>query len=537
MASRRDRYMLPAWLTATALAALGWWFGSGVQPLWWLTWLAPLPVLWLAPRVRARWAALAAFVAYAIGGMNEWNYLHGYIGLPVVAIIQAVGTPALMLALCVLLFRRLLLRGRVLAATLALPVMWVATEYVNNLISPHGTFFNISYTQMDALPIIQIAAVTGIWGIGFLVLLLPAAIAVQTAYQSPKRSRMTAAVGVAVLLAIAFAYGSWRLQAPATATIRVGLVSLQEPVRSAADMQAREAHYVDAIKRLAGAGARIALAPETSFSTGDASPLAFAELANQHDLTVGIGVDFKGDPHAERNMLMVFQPGATSPATYNKHHLLVGFEQYTPGDSYTMLEGAPRIGLAICKDMDFHDIGHAYAARHAQLLLVPASDFTVDGWLHSRMAIMRGVESGFAIARAAHSGRLTLSDDRGRVLAEASSEKHDAELVGELPLRETHTLYAQWGDWFAWLDWLAWSCCWACPCVRFTAETNDQPLCGGAGRSFGTTRGNAVAARSRSSRSCWFARSRARCARSAASSCCWARALFAVGRLALSATS
>jgi apolipoprotein N-acyltransferase len=102
--------------------------------------------------------------------------------------------------------------------------------------------------------------------------------------------------------------------------------------------------------------------------------------------------------------------------------------------------------------MDFHDIGHAYAARDAQLLLVPAWDFGIDGWLHSRMAIMRGVESGFAIARAARSGRLTLSDDRGRVVAEASSAQHDAELVGDLPLHDTHTLYARWGDWFAWLD-------------------------------------------------------------------------------------
>jgi Apolipoprotein N-acyltransferase len=452
MASRLDRSALPTWLTATALAALGWWFGSGVQPLWWLTWLAPLPVLWLAPRVRARWAALAAFAAYAIGGINLWDYLHGYIGLPMAVIVQAVGAPALVLALCVLLFRRLLVRGYALAAALALPVTWVAVEYVNNLISPHGTFFNVGYTQMDALPIIQIAAVTGIWGIGFLVLLLPAAIAVQTAHQAPKRSRMTAAAVAAVLIVAAFAYGSWRLQAPATATVRIGLVSLQERARSAADAQTRDAHYVEAIKRLADAGARIVLTPETSFSSGNAGLPAFAELANRRDLTVGIGVDFKGDARARRNMLMVFQPGAMSPATYSKHHLLIGFEQYTPSDSYTMLEGTPRIGLAICKDMDFHDIGHAYAARRAQLLLVPASDFTIDGWLHSRMAIMRGVESGFAIARAAHSGRLTLSDDRGRVLAEASSEKHDAELVGELPLRETHTLYTKWGDWFAWLD-------------------------------------------------------------------------------------
>jgi len=64
---------------------------------------------------------------------------------------------------------------------------------------------------------------------------------------------------------------------------------------------------------------------------------------------------------------------------------------------------------------------------------------------------MRGVESGFAIARAARTGRLTLSDDRGRVMAEASSEDNDAEIVGDLALRDTHTLYARWGDWFAWL--------------------------------------------------------------------------------------
>ena len=152
-------------------------------------------------------------------------------------------------------------------------------------------------------------------------------------------------------------------------------------------------------------------------------------------------------------MVMAFRPDAATPATYFKHHLIPGFErQYTPGRHYTMLDGSPRTGLAICKDMDFHDIGQAYAERGAQLLLVPAWDFGVDGWLHSRMAIMRGVEGGFAIARAARSGRLTLSDDRGRVVAEASSEAHDAELVGDLPLRDTHTLYARWGDWFAWLD-------------------------------------------------------------------------------------
>ena len=455
MALQSDRFALPAWLAATALAAAGWWFGSGLHPLWWLTWLAPLPVLWLAPQVRARWSALAAFIAYALGGLNQWTYLHGYIGLPMGTIVYVIGTPGLVFALCVLLFRRLLLRGHTFAAALALPVVWVAVEYINSLISPHGTFGSIGYTQMDALAVIQVAAITGIWGIGFLVLLLPAAIAVRIVPQTSKHGSMSAAAAVLLVVA-AIGYGSWRLHAPATTTLRIGLVSLEKPIRPAlhdADGHALEARYVDAINRLAGEGAKVVLIPETSFATSDAGVPAFAQLAQQRDLSVDAGIDFQGDPRAERNMVMVFQPGATSPATYSKHHLIPGFErQYMPGDNYTLLNGTPRIGLAICKDMDFHDIGHAYAARNAQLLLVPAWDFSIDGWLHSRMAIMRGVENGFAIARAARSGRLTLSDDRGRVLAEASSEKHDAELVGDLPLRETQTLYSHWGDWFAWLD-------------------------------------------------------------------------------------
>ncbi len=171
---------------------------------------------------------------------------------------------------------------------------------------------------------------------------------------------------------------------------------------------------------------------------------------------MAVGIDFKGDPRAERNMLMVLQPGGMAPATYSKHHLIPGFEDNTRRATTTPCWPARRgSDWPICKDMDFHDIGHAYAARHAQLLLVPAWDFSIDGWLHSRMAIMRGVENGFAMARAARSGRLTLSDDRGRVVAEASSEAHDAELVGNLPLRDTRTLYARWGDWFAWLSLIA----------------------------------------------------------------------------------
>ena len=65
------------------------------------------------------------------------------------------------------------------------------------------------------------------------------------------------------------------------------------------------------------------------------------------------------------------------------------------------------------------------------------------------MAIMRGVESGFAIARSAKQGFLTVSDNRGRVLAETTSYSASfATLVVDVPTTHADTLFLRLGDWF-----------------------------------------------------------------------------------------
>ena len=213
------------WLAAAGLTALAWWFGNGLHPHWWLTWLAPLPVLWLATRVHWFRAALASLAGAALGGLNQWTYLHGYIGLPLGVIAWVVVAPGVALALCTLLFRGLLLRGRPLAAALAVPALWVALEYANTLASPHGTFGAIAYTQMDALAILQLSALTGLWGIGFLLLWLPASLAAVAAPVQAARRWLSLASCVATVLAVS-GDGLWLLQQPATGMVRVGLVSL-----------------------------------------------------------------------------------------------------------------------------------------------------------------------------------------------------------------------------------------------------------------------------------------------------------------------
>ena len=93
------------------------------------------------------------------------------------------------------------------------------------------------------------------------------------------------------------------------------------------------------------------------------------------------------------------------------------------------------------------------------LLLVPAWDFDIDGWLHGRMAILRGVESGFSIVRCPKQGILTVTDDHGRVIAERDTSSSAqagspafASLVATVPVRHDATIYARLGDWFGWLN-------------------------------------------------------------------------------------
>jgi len=110
--------------------------------------------------------------------------------------------------------------------------------------------------------------------------------------------------------------------------------------------------------------------------------------------------------------------------------------------------------------MDFPQLSRQYGNLGVGLLLVPAWDFNADGWLHGRMAILRGVESGFSIARSAKQGILTVSDDRGRVLAqrETTTGTPFVTLVADVPVRHSATLYNRFGDWFANLNFALFAC-------------------------------------------------------------------------------
>ena len=104
-------------------------FGTGLHPTWWLLWLAPVPVLAIAPRLRAGGAFLLSSTAWFLGKMNQWNYLRHVITLPLHVIILLFVISAVVFGLGVLFVRSFLRRGSLFLAAFAFPVYWVTCEY------------------------------------------------------------------------------------------------------------------------------------------------------------------------------------------------------------------------------------------------------------------------------------------------------------------------------------------------------------------------------------------------------------------------
>jgi apolipoprotein N-acyltransferase len=157
---------------------------------------------------------------------------------------------------------------------------------------------------------------------------------------------------------------------------------------------------------------------------------------------------------AHYNEARIYQPHAPV-LSYDKEHMLPPFESpLTPGTALVTLPRRQEMwGVAICKDMDFAGPANRYGRQNVGLMLAPAWDFNLDRGWHGHIAVMRAVEGGFSLVRAAKDGYLTVSDNRGRVLAETRSDaaKPFATLLASVPAVHSATVYLLLGDWFAWV--------------------------------------------------------------------------------------
>ncbi|MBL8543787.1 MAG: hypothetical protein JNJ63_08235 [Hyphomonadaceae bacterium] len=422
-----------------------------LEPLWPIAWFAPIPLLLAVANARASVAALLGAItgAASVGGL--FAYLLSLGGPAPVAIVVALD--ALTWGLIALAWRAGVRRLPTFAAILVLPAMAMGLETLIAAYSPHGSANSLAYSQMDFLPAIQVAAFGGAPAVTFLVALFAATGAIMIIRRS-----LFAAVAPGLILAAALGWG-WSRIPPSgplreSEVLHVALLAGDQFGGVPHDWRPVFEAYAAQVEMAADGDHRVIVMPEKiAFLTEaerEAALERFAEIARRRDVVMVVGVDVE-EEGARYNRAYVFRSDGER-LSYDKRHMIPGLEQrYTPGrQSVSFERGASRLGVAICKDMDFPALGRSYPG--ARVMLVPAWDFGVDRWLHSRMAILRGVENGYTIVRSARNGALTVSDRYGRVLAEAVSGPQTL-FEAEAPLGAPGpTIYERVGDVFGWVS-------------------------------------------------------------------------------------
>lgn len=438
----------------TLLSGAAFFLSIGMGEVWWLAWLAPIPALWLAfGDTRLRQVLVASWAAYALGATN---ILQPYGGLlPLSVLVLSLTVPSFLFALAVIGARFVGRRVSPLSGVLAFALLWTAFDFLVSFNTGGGSVATPAIAEVGMPVLIQSASLVGVWGITFLLGFVSAGIALSLR----TRTVMPAILAIALFAANAI-FGAVRMSEPPTGSARVALIDTDTMQRavfsdSASDTVATVNAYANQIRSLGGKGVELVVLPEK---------LAIAEVAWQRNLkamlagaaraahvTLIAGFDAR-DGARSYNVSWAFMPDGAGPTIYTKRRLVPGLEtRYTIGDGARVMENGT--GLEICKDMDFQAMIRAdTVATKPRLLAVPAWDFGGDRWSHARVAILRSVENGVPMARAARDGLLTLNDRYGRVVAEKPTGGDFVTLIGAMPLDGIggETLYDRIGDAFGW---------------------------------------------------------------------------------------
>ncbi len=265
---------------------------------------------------------------------------------------------------------------------LAFPAVLTAYEFLFSLISPNGTLWSVGYSQTDFLPVLQVVALTGLWGVVFILGLVPSAAALAW-----HRRSATLLVPALIIVVPVLGYGSWRLRSTVEASgVRVGLAATDRGLPDAsitADTSvalAAATTYAERIARLGAQGAEVVVLPEkmigVTLESADPVINVLGDAARVARVTVIVGLS-RNAVQPRHNVAVVFSPDGTRIAEYEKHHPVPIIERdFARGGTPVLFTGpGAQWGLAICKDLDFPAWSREYGRRGVRFLAVPAWDF------------------------------------------------------------------------------------------------------------------------------------------------------------------
>jgi apolipoprotein N-acyltransferase len=365
------------------------------------------------------------------------------------------------------------------AATLAYPLAATTLEFVTIHANPMGTWGSTGFTQYGVLPVMQLASLTGMIGITFMMGWFAAVANWVWENRSDPGGLWKGVVAFGSALALVLAFGYARLNlAPPTATgetVRVAGITAQgldavseqtaaqdiNPLSPAAQgiLQRHWEAYFDATEREAATGARVIVWAEASGLVplpDEAARVAEAQdLARKYGLYLAVPM-VTGDPETGTwldNKLVLINPSGQVAFEHIKYGGAL-LEVTRAGDGVLQQEATP-FGIlsgVICYDMDYPAVIRQTGQKGVGLLLVPSRDWREIDPVHSHMAVFRGVENGMSVVRQVDTGLSIAADAYGRVLAQTDYfGAEDRTMVVQVPTRHVPTIYSMFGSWLEWL--------------------------------------------------------------------------------------
>jgi apolipoprotein N-acyltransferase len=386
------------------------------------------------------------------------------------------------------------------------PFLWVTLEFARAHLPIFAFPWNfIGYAASGALPLVQLTAVTGIYGLSFVVAGYGSMVAY--AILSGRQRAWKFVLSFTALLLFAAIGGRYLIPSESPRFVaHLVQTNFAQSYDYPADWMQVHAGDLDELAQISVDAARrnpgLIVWPESPapFSLQDAN---FGGRARQiardsgSDFLVG-AEDWKRDAAATNdspgklvptNSAILLNPSGQRIFTYDKIHL-VPFGEYvplrrwltfagkltadigdfTPGSVYgvgRLPDG--RFGTFICFEATFPDAVRRFTAGGAELLI----NISNDGWFgrsaapaqHLMMARVRAVENRRWLLRDTNNGFTVAVDPYGRIVAQLATDIR-GELEAPYDFRNDLTPYARFGDWFAWLCLLASLAIMAMTCLK-----------------------------------------------------------------------
>ena len=463
MKSNQYSYLL---LMAGAMLML---FSNGRWTFSLAAWLYPVFMLRFLRMQKSLNGFILMFVAIAIVNPIIWWKM-----MPLPPAFYFILTTVLMQLMTIpfLADRLLAPRIRGFASTLIFPLTYCSIEYLMAVLTPKGTWTALAYSQANNHLLMQLASVTGIWGISFFVMWFASTMNWLWSHDFKWRVIRNGVLEFSGVAATILLFGIIRLNyiRPIPGTVLTASIvqqrDLNKGISSCRWTDAKgiekysdelEVNLLDKTEQAANAGAKIVLWQESAGFIPKGREIAFTEKASQlaKRKKIYLFMSLWSVPedfplHRVENKMIIIDSLGNTKLTYIKNNPAPP-EPIIKGDGSipTIQTSFGLLAPAICADADYQDFIRQAGRKKVDIMFIPANDWAEITPLHSQMAITRAIENGFALVHPAGQGLSVVADNRGRILSSMDYFKTDKQiLLAAVPIHRDATFYALAGDYF-----------------------------------------------------------------------------------------